>query len=171
MLAAASIRPMATPLADRAVAAYVQSRLQRDYESEPRGYMASLARKVDMSTAHLANAKNKGSVGGDLAQKLAKVWGMSWDELRAAAGVATASERTLVPDEAYPNREVAIELVAAKVPPEVIRAVRLARNTGPDLTVAAWLARIRELQALGEGYGEPVTQDLVDAARPAKRAR
>lgn len=93
MLAAASIRFVSTPIADRAIAAYVQGRLQQEYESQPRGYMASLARKVSMSTAHLANAKNKGSVGGDLAQALAKAWGMTWEELRAAAGVATASER------------------------------------------------------------------------------
>lgn len=93
MLATASLPRMTAPLAERAIATYVQSRLQAEYEREPRGYMAELSRRVDMSTAHLANAKNKGNIGPELAQRLAKAWGMSWDELRAAAGLAAAPER------------------------------------------------------------------------------
>lgn len=162
---------MATPIAERAISAYVQARLQREYETLPRGHMAGLARKTGMSTAHLANAKNKGSVGPDLAQALAKAWGMTWDELRAAAGVATATERAVALDERYPNREVAIELAAGRVPPEVIRATRLIRLDGEDLSVKAWIEKMRELQALADGFGDPVSAELEEAARPARRSQ
>ena len=70
----------------RLVAAYVQHRLQLECgEGAPRGEASRIAKATGFSTAHVANAKNHGTVGADFAEAMAAHWGMTLDGLRAAA--------------------------------------------------------------------------------------
>lgn len=70
----------------RLVAAYVQHRLQLECgDDAPRGEASRIAKATGFSTAHVANAKNHGTVGADFAEAMASHWGMTLDGLRAAA--------------------------------------------------------------------------------------
>lgn len=68
----------------RLVAAYVQQRLIT--ECEVRGGASRIAKATGFSTAHVANAKNHGTVGADFAEAMAafKPKGPEWTEQERA---------------------------------------------------------------------------------------
>lgn len=71
----------------RLVAAYVQHRLQLECgEGAPRGEASRIAKATGFSTAHVANAKNHGTVGADFAEAMAafKPKGPEWTEQERA---------------------------------------------------------------------------------------
>jgi len=69
-----------------AVAEYVQDRLVRETQAS-RGVAAEIARRTGFSSAHVANAKNHGTVGPDFEIAIASYWGMSVAELRSEASL------------------------------------------------------------------------------------
>ena len=70
--------------ARRVLAAYVSDRLTR--ECAERGKAASIARTIGFSPAHISNARTgQAGVGEDLAEALAKYWGLSYEELQKEA--------------------------------------------------------------------------------------
>lgn len=69
--------------AEKKIAEYVQKRLK--VECTERGAASALARKIGFSNAHIANAKNYGSVGPALIAALAKHWGLTRDQLESLA--------------------------------------------------------------------------------------
>lgn len=98
-----------------AVADYVSRRLKRE-TAAGRGVAAEIARKTGFTSAHVANAKNWGTVGADFEIAMADYWGMTVGELRAAA--AAEAGAGLAPFEA------AVARVDGIVAPEVIAALR-----------------------------------------------
>lgn len=87
------------------VARYVQKRLV--VECAERGVASRIARELGFTTAHIANAKNYGSVGDKFARAIAAYWGMTYDQLQAVAtGKASA-----------PDVAPAVDPVASPAPP------------------------------------------------------
>jgi hypothetical protein len=73
------------------VARYVKARLMRELGTT-RGAASALARSLGFSTAHIANAKNHGTVGDKLARALAEYWGMTYADLEFIASAQTPED-------------------------------------------------------------------------------
>lgn len=64
---------------------YIQRRLGDENEQVGRGYVARTAKAVGFSAAHISNAMHHGRIGEGLATAIAKMWGMTLDELKRVA--------------------------------------------------------------------------------------
>lgn len=72
-------------------------------------------------------------------------------------------------DGRYPNRLVAAKLLAGRVDPETIDALRSMRmDSDRDLSVAEWAAQARVLQGIRNGVEQPVPLDEDDAPKRKK---
>lgn len=133
-----------------AVTAYARARLHREAKAHGRGYQAHVARTAKISTAHVANILNQDDygIGWDVADKLARFWGMTIAELTTEAeqwAVANV-ERAQLP----PNLGDAVAFVRSRggeVPEEIEeKAAKVARQLG-DLSVGVWISILHDLMA------------------------
>lgn len=117
---------------------YVRDRLRR--ECQVRGTQAEIARLTHISDAHLANIR-KGvvGVGTEVGEKLARHWGMSFEELLAAARAHAATN----PPVATPPTSPAGATLPLGQQPEWVEAFARARQIYPGVPLE-WLERARE---------------------------
>lgn len=139
------------------VKAYVRHRLQAEVQAHPRGYQAEISRKLKISTAHTANLlSGKANVGEVVLRKFAGHWGMTFDELEAAALATPVVE----PVDIERIVEVAVQLGAQG---KLVSAVRVSE------------VRTELAAASGEITDEEIARRLldvrVDEGSPAGRLR
>lgn len=106
---------------------YARKRLSAEMKAKPRGAQAQIARRLGVSTAHIANLVNGKSAPGDrLLHALARLWGMTRDELEAAATGEKIPSRAAPP----PERDADIDRVgrAMAADPRDIDAVQATRS-------------------------------------------
>ena len=150
----------------RDVSAYVQDRMQREEKSYGYGYVSDVARKIGFTTGGISTAKTgKRGVGEDLAEALAKHWGIGtyWDLVKVATEWAEANRQaTAVPS--YPGRdEAALVARSARIVPEwAVRFVHAipAYNSGvfASRRKAWWLGEMKRVAEAG------LDESLLDGA-------
>jgi hypothetical protein len=65
---------------------YARDRLQEEIREGKRGTSARIARKLGVSTAHVANLRNRNVLpGDDMLDRLGTYWGMTRDQMQSAA--------------------------------------------------------------------------------------
>lgn len=164
MLALTSLASASVPSVDvdermRLVRIYVQRRLQAEVKAQPRGYAAQLSRKLDVSTAHMANLLNdKANVGEQVLRKFAAYWGMTFDELERAA---IEAPRVIVPVDVDRVLAVAEALVGKGQDASLMLRVRAV-----TADLAAAKGEILDEEIVSRLLGKPV-----DEGRPAERLR
>lgn len=137
---------------DDAVAAYIKDRMARECDDE-RGRAAAIAEETGFTTAHIANIRSgKGRAGQGFAVALAKVWGMTFEELEQAAGewaAARVGDRWVEYDPRYPNLAEAVAILRreGRIDPTFLdEAIRTQLRSPTDLPTSMWM-RFLELEA------------------------
>lgn len=132
-----------------AMSAYVRERLRKEVAAHPRGHQAHIARAAGISRAHVTNILTRPEigVGTDVADKLARYWGLSLVELTTEAH-AWATKHQASPPTHPPNLAEALAFIRGRggLSADVERiAADVAKLTG-DVSVGAWLTLLRDVQ-------------------------
>lgn len=194
-------RPLANPNSDRgtfrpmshgnalpvAVNAWIQQRLLR-WLAEQGVKRKALAGLLGISGAHVSNILNHGrGIGAQTEEQVARLLGISVDELRRQAKAEWKGDDTIVTarEDRYPNRVLAVEFMRAWVDPEAVRQIEsMSLESETDMDPKWWADQIesadrrvkadrrrpervveRERQAVQHG------DDLERATKPKRRAR
>lgn len=131
-----------------AMTAYVRARLLREAEEHGRGYQAVVARTTKVSTSHIANILTRDlGVGVEVADKLARYWGMTLAELTAAADTWARQHATTTAPVRPPNLTEALAFLRSRgtVPDDVEETAAKIAQHG-DLSVGAWIAVLHDLR-------------------------
>ncbi len=140
--------------------AHAREKLKVEVASKPRGYQAQLAKRLRVSSAHVANMVNKASGPGEqVLPKLLQHWGMSRLQLEIEAGVAREWHPTL----SMPPRYAALDAVramgrASNMDERFVESFEVALDADeqpePDylwtLMKAAWARHQRKASAKGD---------------------
>jgi len=153
-----------TPLAARLAAARATTGMNQ----------TELSKAAGLARGHVGTIE-RGETDGltpETAQKLAPILKVSWQWLVTGDGDGPTEAPPVREDDVrkYPNRDVAVQLLAGRVDPETIKALGTMRlDSDRDLTVAEWIDEAKTLQALRDGITEEKPLAVDDKPRLKKR--
>lgn len=158
-LASASLRLVKPVDRIERVKTYARERMRAEVDAQPRGGQAELARKLGVSTAHIANMLNRGSgPGHETLEALAQHWGLTYSQMESKAlGVEPKSS------------VVVVEMVPDRLQ-QVI--VKMAKAGGYDDEVLSEALRTRALQGastMTEAEADELLQLTRSYLRSARR--
>lgn len=130
------------------------ARLRDEIGRGKRGIQSELARKLETSTAHVANLNSgRSRPGEEILTKLASYWGTTYDQMMAEATGESLRAPTLV-------------LVDERVPPAISRVAAARSYSADEVSVAAMM--VRALKGTSD-MTEEVAADLLTRARLSLR--